>query len=217
VDRFDSKLDYVKHSGPDDFISEGTGYRQGQTFPHPFQLGITKDAAKNNKILWTPSLARRWAMRCCCNSPDGDRRGKLGPGRHRRSLVHQLFLQRSHRPLLGPRFARVLDVTLRSRRPHKEPARLSRRQGRQGNYYFALSADHGVCPLPEFAKGKPAYLDQATLVKDAERVEPEILTTQAELFLNGKFLPAGQKAPWAGAAEEKAIRGSTSITQRSRN
>ena len=22
----------------------------------------------------------------------------------------------------------------------------------KGNYYFALSADHGVCPLPEFAK-----------------------------------------------------------------
>jgi len=50
--------------------------------------------------------------------------------------------------------------------------------------------------LPEFAKGKPAYLDQATLVKDADVWNPRILTTQAELFLNGKFLPAGQKAPW---------------------
>src|ERR1043166_1004440 len=37
--RFRPDLDYDKYSGPDDFPFEGTGYEQGQTFPHPFVKG----------------------------------------------------------------------------------------------------------------------------------------------------------------------------------
>jgi hypothetical protein len=56
-----------------------------------------------------------------------------------------------------------------------------------GKYTVALSADHGVCPLPEIA---------AKAGKTAGRVEPELLTTLSEDFLNKKFLPPGKKAPW---------------------
>ena len=50
-----------------------------------------------------------------------------------------------------------------------------------------MSADHGVCPLPEFA---------AREGKKAGRIEPELLTSLAEDFLNKKFLKDGEKAPW---------------------
>src|SRR5262249_663990 len=46
-DSFDRNLDYTKYSGPDDFVSKRSGLLEGQTFPHLFQLGKTKDAKKN--------------------------------------------------------------------------------------------------------------------------------------------------------------------------
>ena len=196
-DRFDSNLDYVKHSGPDDFISEGTGYRQGQTFPHPFQLGISKDAKKNKQNFYDAvtnspmgnELLLQFAKTAIVNE-------KLGQG----DTTDLLCLSFSSNDLIGhcwgPDSQEVLDVTLRSDALIKDLLDFLDAKVGKGNYYIALSADHGVCPLPEFAKGKPAYLDPTKLVKEAERVDPEILTTQAELFLNAKFLPAGKKAPW---------------------
>ena len=196
-DRFDSKLDYVPFSGPDDFIGEGTGYNQGQTFPHRFQLGKTKDEKKNKQAFYD----------AVTNSPMGNElllefaktaivSEKLGQG----DTVDLLCISFSSNDLIGhcwgPDSQEVLDVTLRTDALLKNLLGFLDDKVGKGNYYFALSADHGVCPLPEFVKGKPAYDDPRKLVKDAERIEPEILTTKAEAFLNAKFLPEGKKAPW---------------------
>ena len=123
------------------------------------------------------------------------------PARARAETTDLLCLSYSSNDLIGhcwgPDSAGgAADVTLRSDALIKDMLGYLDAKLGKGNYYLALSADHGVCPLPEFVKGKPAYLDPAKLVKEAERVDPEILTTQAESFLNAKFLPAGKKAPW---------------------
>jgi len=50
-----------------------------------------------------------------------------------------------------------------------------------------LSADHGVCPIPEVS---------LTQGKDAGRVPEELFTTRAEAFLNETFANKGKKLPW---------------------
>ena len=152
-DRFDTNLDYAKYSGPDDFTSEGTGYLQGQTFPHPFKLGKTKDDKKNKQnyydaVTYSPmgnELLLAFAKTAIINE-------KLGQADYRRSVVRQLFVQRSDRPLLGPRFAGGARRDAALRRPLKDLLDFLDAKVGKENYYFALSADHGVCPLPEFAQ-----------------------------------------------------------------
>ncbi len=188
-ERFDAKLDYATHSGPDDFISEGTGYLQGQTFPHLFQLGKDKTDDKKNKQNYYEAVT---------NSPMGNEllvnfaktaivNEKLGQS----DKVDLLCLSFSSNDLIGhtwgPDSQEVLDVTLRSDALIKDLLNFLDDKVGKGNYYFALSADHGVCPLPEFAKQQG---------KNAGRIEPELLTSLAEDFLNQKFLNAGEKAPW---------------------
>src|SRR5262249_30887361 len=87
----------------------------------------------------------------------------------------------------GPDSQEVLDVTLRADALIKDLLTFLDAKVGKGKYYFALSADHGICPLPEFAKQQ---------AKDAGRIEPELFTSLAEDFLNKKFLPEGKKAPW---------------------
>jgi predicted AlkP superfamily pyrophosphatase or phosphodiesterase len=187
-DRFDPKLDYVKYSGPDDFKTEGTGYLQGQTFPHPFQFAKTKDEKANKQnyydaVACSPmgnELLFEFAKSAIANE-------KLGQA----DTVDLLCVSFTSNDYVGhtwgPDSQEVLDVTLRSDALMKKLLDLLDDKVGKGNYYVAMSADHGVCPLPEFAQAEG---------KKAGRIAPELLTTQAEDFLNKKYLPAGKKAPW---------------------
>ena len=152
-ERFDRRLDYVKHSSPDDFATEGTGYLQGRSFPHPFKLDTTKDDKKNKKNYYN-------AVTC---SPMGNdlllafakkaiEQEKLG----QTDTVDLLCLSFSSNDLIGhawgPDSQEVLDVTLRSDALIKELLDYLDDKVGKDRYYVAISADHGVCPLPEFAK-----------------------------------------------------------------
>lgn len=187
-DRFDAKLDYARHSGPDDFSTEGTGYLQGQTFPHAFKLGNTKDDKKNAANYYDAVV----------NSPMGNElllafvktaivNEKLGQG----DTTDFLCVSFSSNDLVGhtwgPDSQEVLDVTLRSDALVKDLLTFLDTTVGKNSYYVAVTADHGVSPLPEFAKQQG---------KEANRVEPELLTSLAEDFLNKKYLKPGQKAPW---------------------
>jgi predicted AlkP superfamily pyrophosphatase or phosphodiesterase len=187
-ERFDKQLDYAKHSGPDDYSAEGTGYLQGRTFPHPFKLGATKDEKKNRQHYYD----------AVTNSPMGNElllhfaktaivQENLGQS----DTVDLLCVSFSSNDLIGhtwgPDSQEVLDVTLRSDALIKDLLACLDAKVGKGNYYLAVSADHGVCPLPELAKEQG---------KDADRIPPELFTSLAEDFLNKKFLPEGKKAPW---------------------
>jgi hypothetical protein len=177
-------LDYAKYSGPDAVAAEGIGYEQGQTFPHPFVKG--KDAKK-------PTY-----YDAVTNSPVGNelllalaRRAIEAEQLGQRGATDVLCIGLSSNDLIGhcwgPDSQEVLDITLRSDALLKELLDTLDAKVGKGRYVMGLSADHGICPLPEVA------LKQG---KDAGRVPPELLTSLAEAFLNQHFLGKGQKETW---------------------
>jgi hypothetical protein len=185
---FNATLDYEAHSGPDDFPVEGSGYLQKQTFPHPFVLAKTKDEKANRQnyydaVTCSPmgnELLMSFAKSAIINE-------KLGQG----NSVDLLCLSFSSNDLVGhawgPDSQEVLDVTLQSDAMIRDFLKFLDEKVGKDHYYFALCSDHGVCPLPEIARKQG---------KEAGRVPPDLLTTQAEKFLNEKFLAKGEKAKW---------------------
>ncbi len=183
--RLRKDLDYERYSGPDDFFAEGIGYGQGQTFPHPTKLGEGEKAKERYYS----------AME---NSPFGNEllvnfaktaivAEKLG----QTDKVDLLCLSFSSNDLVGhcwgPDSQEVLDISLRSDRMIADLLNFLDEKVGKGKYVFAVSADHGVCPLPEFAEKQ----GHAT-----GRAAPEILTSLAEDHLNRAFLSAGEKISW---------------------
>jgi predicted AlkP superfamily pyrophosphatase or phosphodiesterase len=181
-ERLRPDLDYARASGPDDVAAEGLGFFQGRTFPHPF------DGKEVSRVYYEAMT----------NSPKGNElllelaktaiaAEKLG----QTDTTDLLCLSFSSNDLVGhcwgPDSQEVLDITLRADVLIKDLLdTLDTRVGK-GNYVLALSADHGVCPLPEVAR---------TQGKVAERVAPDLLTSKVEQALAQKFAPAGVKVPW---------------------
>jgi len=147
-ERFDAKLDYAKHSGPDDFITEGTGYLQGQTFPHKFQYAKTKDEKKNKQnyydaVTCSPmgnELLLQFAKAAIVNE-------KLG----QTEKVDLLCISFSSNDLVGhtwgPDSQEVLDITLRSDALIKDLLGFLDDKVGKGNYYFAMSARSWRLPV----------------------------------------------------------------------
>jgi hypothetical protein len=187
-ERFDRKLDYEKYSGPDDFPTEGTGYLQGQTFPHPLQFAKTKDPLENRENYYN----------AVTNSPVGSelllefaksaiQAEKLGQSDSVDLLCISFTANDYIGHTWGPDSQEVLDITLRSDALMKDLLGFLDDRVGKGNYYLAVSADHGVAPLVEFARKEG---------KDAQRVDPELLMSKAQEFLDKKFLQPGERAPW---------------------
>jgi hypothetical protein len=78
----------------------------------------------------------------------------------------------------GPDSQEVLDVTLRTDLLIKELLDYLDAKVGKGNYVLILSADHGICPLPEVAK---------TEGKDAGRIDPVGLKKGMNAFLQEKY------------------------------
>jgi predicted AlkP superfamily pyrophosphatase or phosphodiesterase len=177
-------LDYAKYSGPDDFFGEGIGYEQGQTFPHPFVKGSNpKEPTYYDAVANSPAgdeLLLAFAKRAI----DAEALGQ-------RDATDLLCISFSSNDLVGhcwgPDSQEVLDITLRSDAIMKELLDYLDAKVGKGRYVVAMTGDHGICPLPEFAQRQG---------KDAGRVPPQLLTSQSEAFLNKHFLKAGAKAPW---------------------
>jgi hypothetical protein len=177
--------DYLKYAGPDDFYAEGSGFEQGRVFPHPFKLGTGK-------------TAREQYYNAVVTSPAGS---ELLLALAKTAIVEEKLGQRDTTDLLcisfssndavghcwGPDSQEVLDITLRSDALIRDLLAFLDANVGKGRYVLTVCADHGVCPLPEYA---------AKEGKDAGRVAPEILTSGAGAFLNRHFLKPGQSAPW---------------------
>ena len=84
----------------------------------------------------------------------------------------------------GPDSHEVLDVTLRSDRIIKELLDYLDAKVGKGKYVLILSADHGVCPLPEVAKAQG---------KDAGRIVPAEFLKAANAFLQEKYGETDEK------------------------
>ena len=182
--RLRRELDYEKFRGPDDFFAEGIGFEQGQSFPHPFVKGSdTKKPAYYNAVVTSPA-GNELLLALAKRAIDTEQLGQ-------RDATDLLCIGFSSNDLVGhcwgPDSQEVLDITLRTDVLMKELLDYLDAKVGKDRYVIALTADHGICPLPEFA---------AKEGKDAGRVLPELLTSQTEAFLNKHFLKPGEKASW---------------------
>ena len=80
-----------------------------------------------------------------------------------------------------------MDVTLRSDLIVRDLLRLLDERVGKGNYVLAMTADHGVCPLPEVARQHG---------HEAERVSARQFASGAKEFLAKKF---GRDVRWIEA------------------
>ncbi|MBX9681362.1 MAG: alkaline phosphatase family protein [Gemmataceae bacterium] len=175
---------YEKNAGPDDVPEEGFGFNQGRTFPHPFvpdeKLGLE---GYYEATVCSPA-AGDLLLDLALKAIDAE---KIGQG----ATTDLLTLGFSQNDYVGhcwgPDSQEVLDVTLKSDALMKRLLDALDAKVGKGNYVVAVTADHGVCRIPELA---------AKQGKKAGRVQPELFTSKAEAFLNEKFVGKTGRLPW---------------------
>lgn len=193
--KFRPDLDYAKYSGPDDGPGEGKGieakdgktvlWRQGKEFPHP----TGKDKANKayyDAVATSPfgnDLLLELAKTCVTAEELGTH-----------DAPDLLVVSFSSNDLIGhawgPDSQEVLDVTLRSDALMAELLGFLDAKVGKGNYVLAVTADHGICPLPEAAAAKGI---------DAKRIDSKSLVLGAEKHLHAAFGPEGEPGPKADA------------------
>jgi predicted AlkP superfamily pyrophosphatase or phosphodiesterase len=177
-------LDYEKYSGPDDVVGEGKGVFQGRTFPHPMTGGLKKPTKAYYGALFCSPFGNDLLLELAERAIDSE---KLGAGDSTDLLCISFSSNDAVGHVWGPDSQEVLDTTLRSDLIVKELlAHLDEKVGK-GKYVLAMSADHGVCPLPEVSH------DQG---KDSSRVDIVLLDKKATAFLDEEYGAAEGKERW---------------------
>jgi hypothetical protein len=168
-------LDYARYSGPDAADGEGKGASQGVEFPHPLDGGPKKLKSVYYSQVYNSPFGNELLLEAAERAIDAEGLGT-------RDVPDLLCVSFSSNDAIGhtwgPDSQEVLDVTLRTDRViERLLAALDAKVGR-GRYVLALTADHGVCPLPEAARaeGHPAG-----------RIAVATLKAKANEFLVGKF------------------------------
>jgi hypothetical protein len=174
-DRLRTDLDYEKYSGKDDAPGEGKGASQGVTFPHPMDGGPKKSRGTYYSAVYNSPYGNELLLELAKRALDGEQLGT-------RDVPDLLCLSFSSNDAVGhtwgPDSQEVLDVTLRTDLIVRDLlAALDERVGR-GRYVLVLTADHGVCPLPEASRAQG---------KDAGRLSQSLLKAEANDFLVMKF------------------------------
>jgi len=170
-ERFRPELDYGRYSGPDDVPGEGTGYKQGRTFPHPMDAGEQEPGPHYYGVLCNSPYGNEMLLELADRAITAEGLGQ-GPGSDFLSISFSANDYIGH--CWGPDSQEAFDVTLRSDEIMRRLLdTLDLRIGTQ-RYIVAVTADHGVCPLPEVARSQG---------KDSGRVDLNRLKGRAEAFL----------------------------------
>jgi hypothetical protein len=194
-ERLRNDIDYTHWSGPDDAPGEGKGRFQRPTFPHPFDGG--------------PKKLTRDYHAALVNSPFGN---NLLLDLARRAIEEEKLGSRETRDLLtvsfssndvvghtwGPDSQEVLDTTLRTDLIIEELLEVLNEKVGQGKYTLVLSADHGICPLPEASRAAG---------RDAIRIDPGPLRKGAETYLDATFGTATKTSAATGRWIEASVSG----------
>ena len=176
-------LDYKLYSGLDDVAGEGTGVSQGRTFPHLINGGEKQRGGKYYEALYNSPFANELLLELTRRAIQAEQLGTRG-------VPDFLCISFSANDPIGhtwgPDSQEVMDVTLRSDLLVKELiAYLDAKVGK-GRYTLALTADHGVCPLPELSSAQG---------KEALRIPAERILSQADAFLTKTFGVNGTDKP----------------------
>lgn len=181
--RFRDDLDYAKLIGPDDVKGEGSGAKQGRTFPHAMDAGLKQPGTDFYKAIYNSPYGNEILLGLAKAAIDAE---KLGADDVPDLLTVSFSSNDSVGHTWGPDSQEVFDITLRSDAIVKELLDYLDAKVGQGRYLVALSADHGVCAVPEVAGPRGT---------DAGRVSSTDLLKQANAFLEAQFGGSGIEQP----------------------
>jgi hypothetical protein len=186
-------LDYVRYSGPVAALGGATGWLQKRTFPHPTTGGLDrlKSEAYANRdyygAVFTSPFGNKLLLELAKKAIDAE---GLGGGATRDLLCLSFSSIDAVGHSWGPDSQEMLDVMLRADRLIADLlAHLDARLGR-GQYVLVLTADHGVCPMPEVTRARG---------RDAGRVSLKRLKEEAKAILRRAYGAADEKNPWLEA------------------
>jgi predicted AlkP superfamily pyrophosphatase or phosphodiesterase len=186
---FRTDLNYETWSGPDDVPGEGKGIGQGVTFPHPTTGGRAKLGPKYYEALANSPFGNDLLLAFAKTCISAERLGT-------RDVPDLLVVSFSSNDLIGhtwgPDSQEVFDVTLRSDALMAELLSYLDETVGKDQYLLAVTADHGVCPLPEVSRARG--------VAGAQRVDPADLQKELDARLTERFpttkSPDGRPAKW---------------------
>jgi Type I phosphodiesterase / nucleotide pyrophosphatase len=177
-------LDYRQYSGPDEVMSEGTGFQQGRVFPHPTTGGLDKPGRNYYEAITNSPYGNDLLLELARRAIDAE---KLGQG----DGCDLLCLSFSSNDLVGhcwgPDSQEVLDITLRTDLLVKNLLNCLDAKVGRGRYLLVMTADHGVSQIPEVAQAQG---------KEAGRVPPSLFTIQAAALLQKTFAAESKQLPW---------------------
>lgn len=182
------QLDYEKYSGPDDAAGEGT-LLFSRTFPHRLSGGAFHIKSAYYAALYNSPFGNDVLLALARRALQSEQLGK-----HDQADLLCLSFS-SNDPIghcWGPDSQEVLDVTLRSDVLVAELLNTLDRQVGKGNYVVMLTADHGVCPLPEATRRRG---------DTAARIDTVELVRRSSAFLRDKFQLPAEDERWFDAVE----------------
>jgi predicted AlkP superfamily pyrophosphatase or phosphodiesterase len=167
-DRLLPNIDYARYSGPDKAPGEGLGVKQGDTFPHPTDGGLKKPGPSYFNALFNSPFGNDMLLELVRRAVGAEH---LGRNESTDLLVVSFSSNDAIGHTWGPDSQEVFDTTLRSDRLMAEFLSLLDREVGKGKYVLALTADHGICPLPEVTAEKGRFARRVSvrkLIMDAE-------------------------------------------------
>jgi predicted AlkP superfamily pyrophosphatase or phosphodiesterase len=185
--RFDKRLNYATFSGPDDVAGEGKGARQGVIFPHPTDGGSKTLGKGYYEALYNSPYGNEFLLEMAKAAVVAE---KLGQDDVPDLLTISFSSNDSIGHCWGPDSQEVLDVTLRSDRIMADLLKFLDLQVGEGKYLLCLTADHGICPLPEVSAARGF---------DARRLPLKKLMSDTEEFLRSRYdtgVPGASKSKW---------------------
>jgi predicted AlkP superfamily pyrophosphatase or phosphodiesterase len=186
-ERLRPDLDYTKLTGPDSVAGEGKGVRQGIAFPHPTDGGLKRPGKTYYDALYNSPFGNDFLLELVKAAVVGEKLGQ-------RDEPDLLTISFSSNDVVGhtwgPDSHEVLDVTLRSDRQVACLLKFLDETVGKGKYLICLTADHGICPLPEVSAQRGL---------DARRLPLKLVLADAEAHLRATydpFAPADSKTKW---------------------
>ncbi len=191
--QFRPDLDYNRLAGPDDATHEGYGYKQKRVFPHSMgeakeigqeYYGAVETSPYGNELLF--ELVKKAIVS-----------EKLGAG----ETPDLLCVSFSSNDLMGhywgPDSWEVLDVTLRSDKLVGDLLKFLDETLGADRYTVAITADHGICPIPEQKRYPDKYPGADR--KSIRNIYPPLTAALDETY--GK-LPTGPTRWFDGTDED---------------
>jgi hypothetical protein len=154
-ERLRSDIDYAKFSSPDDTAAETTGFNgQGRTFPHPYRGKLDAPAKPYYEAIECSPAGNEMLLALVKKCVAAE---KLGRGADRDLLCVSFSSTDMIGHMYGPDSQEVMDITLRADRTVGELLKFLEAEVGAGQFVVVVTADHGVCPMPELASSKEKY------------------------------------------------------------